>query len=164
MADEVKALQPRIATAVVADMDAHRASIVDSLELALLSREVPDRLLLYKSILADPQVEVAKNVLTGRRLEGKVPDVDVGEKVPDKIKNDKRGRDGNGKDLDLPPLGIEADLATSTTGGGSSEVDGEAIVDFAGVYEAILKAGARPGLTASASSSSTSIGGSLPGQ
>lgn len=80
VADAVKALRPKLERETLADMDRHKdevggqattlhsvelswacfdslgMQVVDYVELALLSRELPDRLLLYKTIVGDPQV------------------------------------------------------------------------------------------------------------
>ena len=63
--EEFKHLRPQIGRNLLAEMDKHRAFISDSLELTLLSRELPDRLLVYRAIVSDPQVEVARKLLTG---------------------------------------------------------------------------------------------------
>lgn len=60
-----KNLRPQIGRNLLAEMDKHRAFISDSLELTLLSRELPDRLLVYRAIVSDPQVEEARKLLTG---------------------------------------------------------------------------------------------------
>jgi len=59
-----KSLRLQIGRNLLAEMDKHRAFISDSLELTLLSRELPDRLLVYRAIVSDPQVEVARKLLT----------------------------------------------------------------------------------------------------
>lgn len=61
----LKNLRPQIGRNLLAEMDKHREFISDSLELTLLSRELPDRLLVYRAIVSDPQVEVARKLLTG---------------------------------------------------------------------------------------------------
>jgi hypothetical protein len=52
----VKPFVPKLRDALFADMEVHRGEIVDALEQALLSAELPDRLLLYHTIARDPQV------------------------------------------------------------------------------------------------------------
>ena len=61
---EVEALIPRLEGIDLLDnMEANNAQITTSLEIALLSREFPDRLLLREAIKEDPQIIAAVDVL-----------------------------------------------------------------------------------------------------
>jgi len=57
---------PRVSEDLIANMEANRKEITNSLELALLSRELPDRLLLFKAIQNDPQLKAAKDLIMSR--------------------------------------------------------------------------------------------------
>ena len=41
----------------------YREQVIDDIEITILSRELPDRLLLFRNIVHDPQVNVAVGVL-----------------------------------------------------------------------------------------------------
>lgn len=55
--DDIKLLKSHVQDSVLKDMDLHKSDIIDEVELFLLSREFPDRLLFYRNIVRDPQVE-----------------------------------------------------------------------------------------------------------
>lgn len=55
----VDTLRARITASVLRDLEVHRSEITNDLELALYSRELPDRLLLQKNALQDAQVRAA---------------------------------------------------------------------------------------------------------
>jgi carboxyl-terminal processing protease len=59
----VEAVKQRIAASIMRDLDSHRSVISNDLELSLLSRELPDRLLLQKSVLQDAQVAAAVELI-----------------------------------------------------------------------------------------------------
>lgn len=44
-------------------MEENKQQVSNSLELALLSREFPDRLLLYRAIKDDPQIDAARKLM-----------------------------------------------------------------------------------------------------
>jgi len=71
VASAVDALRPQIRAAVLANMDASRGSITDGVELALLSRELPSRLIAYHTIIQDQQVNAAFELVKGERLSDK---------------------------------------------------------------------------------------------
>jgi carboxyl-terminal processing protease len=61
--DEVEMLKTRLIGSIIADMDRHKDDIVNDIELAILSREFPNRLLFYRNLQHDPQVIEAVKVL-----------------------------------------------------------------------------------------------------
>jgi hypothetical protein len=63
--DGIELLRPKIKESILADMDRNREAVTDDLELVLLVRELPDRLLLFKNIVKDPQVRVAAALVKG---------------------------------------------------------------------------------------------------
>jgi carboxyl-terminal processing protease len=63
MVGTVESIKMRIKESVLRDVDAHRREILNDLELSLLSRELPNRLLLQKNILQDVQVQAAVDLL-----------------------------------------------------------------------------------------------------
>jgi hypothetical protein len=63
--DGIEQLRPKIKEGIMSDMDKNKEAIVDDIELAILSRELPDRLLLFKNIVKDPQVRVAAALVRG---------------------------------------------------------------------------------------------------
>ena len=65
-AAEVARIIPRVSEDLLTNMEANRKEIANSLELALLSRELPDRLLLFKAIQNDPQLKAAKDLIVSR--------------------------------------------------------------------------------------------------
>lgn len=59
----VDTLRSRITASILRDLEVHRAEITNDLELALYSRELPDRLLLQRNALQDAQVRAALNLI-----------------------------------------------------------------------------------------------------
>ena len=64
----VEQLRPRIKEAILADMDHNKKFIIDGLELAILNKELPDRLVIYHTVVQDPQVHAAVRLLRGERV------------------------------------------------------------------------------------------------
>ena len=64
----VEDLRPKIRAAVLEDMDKNKRYITDGVELALLSRELPDRLIAYHTIIQDEQVHSAVELVSGKQL------------------------------------------------------------------------------------------------
>lgn len=62
VADEVDTIRARLLVSLLADLSKHREDVLDDIELALLSREFPDRLLFYRNVLRDPQVQAAVKI------------------------------------------------------------------------------------------------------
>lgn len=81
LADQVDTLRPSIEKSILQDMDAHKKEIVDDIQMGLLSRELPDRLLLYRAVTADQQVlEVTKFLREGslpKAASEKVSNLDI---------------------------------------------------------------------------------------
>eukprot|EP01039_Chlorochromonas_danica_P001705 gene1705-1863_t len=53
---------------LIADISYHRKVVEADLELAVLSKELPDRLLIYRSVIADPQINTAAQLLRGESV------------------------------------------------------------------------------------------------
>jgi len=68
VASAVEALRPQIRAAVLENMDANQKVITDGVELALLSRELPSRLIAYHTIIQDEQVHAAFELVNGEKL------------------------------------------------------------------------------------------------
>ena len=49
-------MKSKVGKSILDEVDKHRSFIYDSIELSLLSRELPDRLLMYRAVVTDPQV------------------------------------------------------------------------------------------------------------
>ena len=62
-ADNVEGVRGRIRESVLRDLDLHRTEITNDMELSLLSRELPDRLLLQTNVVRDSQVKAAADLL-----------------------------------------------------------------------------------------------------
>ena len=62
-ADEVLMLKQRLTNSLLTDMDKHKDDIVNDLELAILSREFPNRLLYYRNAMRDPQIQETVKIL-----------------------------------------------------------------------------------------------------
>ncbi|KAJ1440508.1 hypothetical protein B484DRAFT_415530 [Ochromonadaceae sp. CCMP2298] len=71
----VEQLRPQIRQALLQDMDKNKKFILDGVELAILSTELPDRLIVYHTVVQDPQVAMA-----GRLVRGLGVGVGAGEK------------------------------------------------------------------------------------
>ena len=54
-------MKSKVGKSILDDVDKHRSFIYDSIELSLLSRELPDRLLMYRAVVTDPQVCIVYN-------------------------------------------------------------------------------------------------------
>lgn len=67
VAGDVQALKQRAKDAILRDMDAHKAEIMNDLELVLLSRELPDRLVLQRNMAQDAQVKAAVQILANKQ-------------------------------------------------------------------------------------------------
>lgn len=63
---ELSAVKAKMKELVLRDMDAHRNDISRDLELSLLARELPDRLLIQKNAMEDPQISAAAKLLLDR--------------------------------------------------------------------------------------------------
>ena len=68
VAVSVEDLRPKIRSAILEDMDKNKKFITDGVELALLSRELPDRLIIYHTVIQDDQVHTAFDLVSGKRL------------------------------------------------------------------------------------------------
>lgn len=68
VAGSVEELRAKVRAAVLQDMDENKDSIVDGVELAILNRELPDRLIIYHTVLQDEQVHAAFELVSGRAL------------------------------------------------------------------------------------------------
>lgn len=75
---KVEELRRGIKDSISKDMVASKDLIVEDLEIGILSRELPDRLLMYKAVSKDPQVAAAKALL-----------VDTPKKTNEKIDENK---------------------------------------------------------------------------
>jgi len=64
----VEDLRPKIRSAILEDMDKNKKFITDGVELALLSRELPDRLIIYHTVIQDDQVHTAFDLVSGKKL------------------------------------------------------------------------------------------------
>ena len=51
-------MKNKVGKSILDDVDKYRSFIYDSIELSLLSRELPDRLLMYRAVVTDPQVSI----------------------------------------------------------------------------------------------------------
>jgi hypothetical protein len=72
----VKPFVPKLRDALFADMEVHRGEIVDALEQALLSAELPDRLILYHAVARDPQVQSAAALVRNEHVARVAPTID----------------------------------------------------------------------------------------
>ena len=61
-----KSLRDMVSKEILANMDRIKDNIADGLEVAFLSRELPDRLLVWRAITDDNQVKEAIDVITDR--------------------------------------------------------------------------------------------------
>lgn len=68
-AEEVEMLKQRLKSSLLSDMDRHKQDIVNDIELALLSREFPNRLLFYRNAMRDQQVQAAIDILKNKDIE-----------------------------------------------------------------------------------------------
>lgn len=46
-------------------METRRDAVVNDIEFALYSRELPDRIMIYKNVVQDPQVAAAVQIIAG---------------------------------------------------------------------------------------------------
>jgi hypothetical protein len=67
-AESVESIRPRLKQSILEDMDRRRKDIVDEIEMAMLSRELPDRLLLYRAIKQDTHVQAALDFIKAGRI------------------------------------------------------------------------------------------------
>lgn len=74
-----KAIVPKLRDAFLSDMDLHRDSIVDGLERAILSSELPDRLVMLHGVLRDTQVGAAAKLARGEAVLPYLSDTASGE-------------------------------------------------------------------------------------
>mmetsp|Transcript_19059 Transcript_19059/g.18390 ORF Transcript_19059/g.18390 Transcript_19059/m.18390 type:complete len:1062 (-) Transcript_19059:391-3576(-) len=63
VADSIELLRPKIKQSIIADMDKNREFVINDIEITILSRELPDRLLLFRNVITDPQVGKAVDIL-----------------------------------------------------------------------------------------------------
>jgi len=63
--DSIELLRPKIRDSILKDMDKHKKYIIDGVELAILSTELPSRLVVYHTVLQDEQVYAALQLLKG---------------------------------------------------------------------------------------------------
>jgi len=63
--DSIELLRPKIRDSILKDMDRHKKYITDGVELAILSTELPSRLVVYHTVLQDEQVHSALQLLSG---------------------------------------------------------------------------------------------------
>ena len=61
-------IKESIMSTILADMEKSKKSILSDIELSLLSRELPDKLVLYSSLKKDTQLEKAREILKDRTL------------------------------------------------------------------------------------------------
>lgn len=60
---EVDILRTKVRNKILLDMDINKNAIVEDLKFTLLSRELPDRVMIYKNIVTDPQVKYSVNLI-----------------------------------------------------------------------------------------------------
>lgn len=126
LSKELENVKRDIVRSVLSDIDKHRQFIYDSLELTMLSRELPDRLLLYRAVVADPQVEVARKVLAGTNSKTTLSNSNVNR---------------NKKNANTPSASsnqVVGAASESPAGAGLRYVDGETVQDFTGLYDKLL--------------------------
>ena len=74
-ATDLDKLKSRLYADIVEDFNKNKKYIMEDLEFSIASRALPDRLLLQKTVLADPQVKSAVDIL-------KDPDIYYGKLYP----------------------------------------------------------------------------------
>jgi hypothetical protein len=74
-AKDLDKLKSRLYADIVEDFNKNKKYIMEDLEFSIASRALPDRLLLQKTVLADPQVKSAVDIL-------KDPDIYYGKLYP----------------------------------------------------------------------------------
>ena len=67
VAESLEDVKLSVKNNVLKDMDTNKPNILNDIELSLLSREVPDKLVLYKSLLNDPQLLSAIDLLKDKQ-------------------------------------------------------------------------------------------------
>jgi carboxyl-terminal processing protease len=138
VAKELSNAKALIGKGLLEDMDNNKDYVVDSIELSLLSRELPDRLLLYRNAVTDPQVDIARRVLTGSMSSAanaaKTPSLTIASTA--------EGADGS-------PSGVTTGISTvqaipkeaADLVANENPVDGSKLKSFTGLYEALLAPG-----------------------
>ena len=54
---------PRVTDDVLESLERNKEQVANALELTLLARELPDRLLIFEAIKGDPQIDAARDLL-----------------------------------------------------------------------------------------------------
>ena len=67
VAESLEDVKLSVKNNVLKDMDTNKPNILNDIELSLLSREFPDKLVLYKSLLNDPQLLSAIDLLKDKQ-------------------------------------------------------------------------------------------------
>jgi hypothetical protein len=66
---DLQALSSRIQAMLLHDIDVHRAAILDNIELAILAQELPGRLLVFHSVIQDPQIYDSVRLVRGEAVD-----------------------------------------------------------------------------------------------
>ena len=67
VAESLEDVKLSVKNNVLKDMDTNKPNILNDIELSLLSREFPDKLVLYQSLLNDPQLLSAIDLLKDKQ-------------------------------------------------------------------------------------------------